>query len=211
MSLFIKKVEVMDSIGVAIESMLQTTSAKYPIKRVQLTTMHITENRRSTPLNSLFSGILPRRVLVSMVDAEAARGSMKKNPFLFKDFGLSEIKITSGNLTLPSTPFKFSFENNKLISGYLQMYDGLNMSGDDKGNMINLAQYKNGCTYFVFDLTSDGNDSATWELIREGCTSLEMLFDKDLPPGGIECIIYAEFDSLLMIDYNRATYMDYTI
>jgi len=211
MSLFVKKVEVMESIGVSIESMLQTTSAKYPIKRVQLTTMHITENRRSTPLNALFSGILPRRIVVGMVEAEAARGSIKKNPFLFNDFGLSEIKITSGNLTVPSTPFKFSFENNKLIRGYLNMYDGLNMTGDDKGNMINLAQFKNGCTYFVFDLTSDGNDSTTWELIREGSTSLEMLFDKDLPAGGVECIIYAEFDSLLMIDYNRATYMDYTV
>jgi len=211
MSLFVKKVEVMESIGVAIESMLQTASAKYPIKRIQLTTMHITENRRSTPLNSLFSGILPRRIVVGMVEAEAARGSIKKNPFLFKDFGLSEIKITSGNLTVPSTPFKFSFENNKLIRGYLQMYDGLNVTGDDKGNMINLAQFKNGCTYFVFDLTSDGSDSTTWELIREGSTSLEMLFDKDLPAGGVECIIYAEFDSLLMIDYNRATYMDYTV
>jgi len=90
--------------------------------------MHITENRRSTPLNSLFSGILPRRIVVGMVEAEAARGSIKKNPFLFNDFGLSEIKITSRNLTVPSTPFKFSFENNKLIRGYLQMYDGLNMT-----------------------------------------------------------------------------------
>jgi len=211
MSLFVKKIEVADSIGMAIESMLQTTSAKYPIKRVQLTTMHITENRRSTPLNSLFSGILPRLIVVAMVEAEAARGSIKKNPFLFKDFGLSEIKITIGNVSVPSTPCKFAFSNNKLVRGFIQMFDGLNMATDDKGNMINLAQYRNGCTYFVFDLTSDGNDSNTWELIREGSTLLEILFDKDLPAGGIECIVYAEFDSLLMIDYNRATYMDYTI
>src|SRR3569832_194689 len=56
MKLFIKKVEVAESISLAIENILSDTSAKYTIRRTQITTLHITENRRSTPLNSLFNG-----------------------------------------------------------------------------------------------------------------------------------------------------------
>jgi hypothetical protein len=211
MSLFLKKVEVNDSIGLAIESMLQNTSVKYPIRRVQLTSMHITENRRSTPLNSLFSGILPRRILVALVEATASRGSYKSSPFCFKDYGLREIRIVSGTNTVPTTPYRLNFENKQCLRAYNQMFEGLGISGEDKGNAISLKKFLNGSTFFVFELGADGTDNSQWELIKEGSTTLEIVFDKDLPKGGLECIVYAEFDSLIMLDNMRQPYTDYTV
>src|SRR3569832_197809 len=87
MKLFIKKVEVAESISLAIENILGGTSAKYPIRRTQITTLHITENRRSTPLNSLFNGPSPRRIVVGMVKAEASRGSIRSSHIKFEFFG----------------------------------------------------------------------------------------------------------------------------
>jgi hypothetical protein len=211
MSLFIKKIEISDTIGLALESMLQKTSVKYPIRRVQITSLHITDNRRSTPLNSLFTGILPRRLLITMVEAEAVRGSYDSSPFVFKDFGIRDIKITSGNNTIPSTPYNLDFEKKICLRAYNQMFEGLGFSGDDKGNDINLKKFLNGSTYFIFELGSDGSDSSQWELVKEGTTTLELNFDKDLPKGGVECIVYAEFDSMLMMDYMRQPYTDYTV
>uniref|UniRef100_A0A915K0P5 Uncharacterized protein n=1 Tax=Romanomermis culicivorax TaxID=13658 RepID=A0A915K0P5_ROMCU len=213
LSLFMKKVEVSDSISMAIESMLQTTSVKYPLRRTQITTLHVTENRRSTPLNSLFSGVLPRRLVIGMVAAHAARGTYTSNPFMFHDFGIAEIKVVSGTNVVPSSPYKLDFEKNQLTRAFIQMFEGLDIAGDDKGNMISFDRFaKGGCTFFVFELGADGTvDSSTWELVRDGTTTLEMHFGKDLPGGGIECIIYAEFDSLLMIDHTRQAYMDFTV
>ena len=211
MKLFIKKVEIAESISLAIENMLSNTSAKYPIRRTQLTTIHITENRRSTPLNSLFNGPSPRRIVVGMVKAEASRGSNITSPFNFENFGISEIKITSGTVTVPSTPDQLNFDANLYIRAFAQMFEGLGIAGNDKGNAITLQDFKNGSTFFVFELGADGADDSYWELIREATTSLEILFGKPLPEGGVECIIYAEFDSLLMIDHTRQAYMDYTI
>jgi hypothetical protein len=149
MCMFMKKVEVSDGINLAIESMLQNTTVKYPIRRTQITSLHITENRRSTPLNSLFSGSLPRRIVVGMVAAESARGSYKKSPFDFRDFGISEIKITSGSTTVPSTPYKLDFDSNRFIKAYVQLFEGMGVAGEDKGNAIKLKSFKKGSTFFV--------------------------------------------------------------
>lgn len=211
MSLFIKKMEINDSLNLAIEQMLKTTTAKYPLRRVQLTNLHITDNRRSTPLNSLFSGSLPRRMVIGLVQSEAVRGTYSSNPFVFKDFGISDIKIVSGTTTVPSTPYKLSFDNNNFMRAYVQMFEGIGIAGDDKGNKINLDRFKNGCAFFVFELGADGSDASHWELVKEGTTSLEINFDKKIPDGGIDCIIYAEFDSMLFLDYSRQAFMDFTV
>jgi hypothetical protein len=211
MSLFMKKVEVADSISLAIENMLQTTSVKYPVRRCQVTCMHITENRRSTPLNSLFSGPLPRRLVVGLVGSGAVRGDYSFSPFNFNDFGISEIKVTSGSVTIPTTPYKLDFEDNKFLRTYIQMYEGLGIGNDNKGNCISLNKFKTCCAIFVFELGPDGTDNTYWELVKEGTTTLQMDFDKAIPAGGIEAIIYAEFDSLVMIDKHRQTFMDFTV
>jgi len=210
MSLFLKKVEISDSLNVAIETMLHRTSAKYPIRRTQLTTLHITENRRSTPLNSLFTGVLPRRLIIGLVAAEAARGSFKTCPFQFKPFAISEIKISSGNITVPAMPYKLDFDQNIYKKAFVQLFEGIGIAGNDRGNNISVNKFKNGATFFVFELGFD-SESSNWELSAEGSTSLEMHFAEALPAGGLECIIYAEFDSLLMIDYARNVYFDYTV
>ena len=211
MCLYMRKVEVSDSINLAIETMLQNTTIKYPIRRTQITTLHITENRRSTPLNALFTGITPRRLVVGLVKAEALRGNYNLSPFDFQDFGISEIKLTSSTVTLPNTPYKLNFDENKYVRAFVDMFEGLNVGNDNRGNAINLESFKKGKTFFVFDLSADQSDSTYWQLIKEGSTSLEILFQKNLPANGLECVIFAEFDSMLFVDHARQTYLDFTV
>jgi hypothetical protein len=208
MCLYMKKVELADSVSLAIENMIQNTTVKYPIRRCHLTTMHITQNRRTTPLNSLFSGPLPRRLVIGLVATDASRGSFSFNPFNFRNFGISEISITSGSTTVPATPYKLNFADNECIRSYVQLFEGLGIAGDNKGNHVTLEMFKTCSTLFVFELTPDGADSTYWELVKEGSTNLQIDFDKDLPDGGLEAIIYAEFDRLIMIDKHRQAYTD---
>lgn len=211
MCMYMKKVEISDDVNVAIETMLQRNSAKYPIRRTQITTIHITENRRSTPLNSLFTGILPRRLVVGLVSAEGSRGSYKTCPFHFKPFSIAEIKIVSGTTTVPSTPLKLDFSRNMFKRAFTQLFEGIGIANEDKGNDISIERFQNGSTFFVFELGADGADTSNWDLFQEGSTSLEILFSDALPASGIDCIIYAEFDSLVMIDYARNVFFDYTV
>ena len=98
MKLFIKKVKVAES---TIENILSGTSAKYCIRHTQISTLHITENRHSMPLNSLFNGPSPRHIVVRMIKAEASKGSTGSSPINFENFGISEIKIINGSTTIP--------------------------------------------------------------------------------------------------------------
>ena len=211
MSLFMKKVEIADNINLALETMLANTAAKYPIRRCQVSSLFITQNRRSTPINSLFSGPLPRRLVVALVSGSGARGSYLHDPFYFRNFGINEIKITSGSTVVPITPYSLNFNENNYLRSYIQMFEGLGISNDNKGNHISREDFKNYNSIFVFDLSPTGIDGPFWELVRDGSTNLQIEFGSPIPAEGVEAIIYAEFDSLVMIDKNRETFTDYSI
>ena len=60
MKLLIRKVEVLDSINLALEQTINHYPALYPITRVQMTILHISNPARETPAYTLFNGQLPR-------------------------------------------------------------------------------------------------------------------------------------------------------
>ena len=62
----------------------------------------------------------------------------------------------------------------------------------------------------AFDLSPDCDDSGHWDLIKQGTTSLQLTFAEPLPAGGVEAIVYAEYDNLLTIDRNRQPTFDFS-
>lgn len=209
MKLYVRKVEILDSIGLALEKTLSQHSAKYPIRRVTTMNLHISSSSQSTPLNTLFTGQLPRRIIIGCVDADAYRGNIKKSPFNFKSYSISEVKVISGGQTYPSHSLKLDFKNNRYIRGFEQLFQALDIARDNKGNGITRDGFKNGQCLFAFDLTPDEDDGGHFDLIKEGATSIEISFSDKIPDSGIEVIIYAEFDNLVMLDKHRNVLYDY--
>lgn len=209
MKLYIRKVEILDSIGIALEKTMQQYTAKYVTRRVTMTNLHITENRRSTPLNNLFVGQIPQRLIFGCVDADAFQGVYNKSPFNFKNYSINEVKVIAGGQTFPSHPLKTNFTKGHFMRAFNQLFETLDMANNNKGNNIDRNAFANGMCLFGFDITPDEDDGGHWDLIRDGATSLEINFDANLPAGGIEVIVFAEFDNLVMIDKNRNTFCDY--
>jgi hypothetical protein len=74
---------------------------------------------------------------------------------------------------------------------------------------VNLKKFKNGLCVFAFDLSPDEDDGSDhWDLIKEGATSINIHFAQPTPAGGIEIIVYAEFDNLLTINHTRNIFLD---
>ena len=107
----VRKVDISPSLSLGIETILKNGPAKYPIRRVQMTSLHLDAGRRSTPINSIFSGQIPRRILVVLVDSDSFHGSYNKSPFNFKHYKLTEAKITAGGNSYPNYPLKVDFTN----------------------------------------------------------------------------------------------------
>jgi hypothetical protein len=171
----------------------------------------ITEGRWEFQTN-LFTDQLPRRIIIGLVEPPAYNGSLKKSPFRFTHANIREISIVSGGLTWPAVLYNMSWDNdrNSYMRCYADFMAGVGLANSLETNGISPANYKNGWTFFLFNLTSDLENSSAFELIKAGTTSVMIRFNAAVPKGGLHLIAYSEYDSLLLIDSTRSISTDQT-
>ncbi len=209
MKWYIKGVDISKSVSLAMEHSLMQYAAKYPIRRVEIHTIHINAGLRETPENAIFNGQVPRRLVICCVDAEAYHGNYKKSPFNFQNFNIDEVSVSAAGQVYPAKPLALDFESNKYTRAFIQLFEGLGISDDNKGNGITFTKFKNGHCIFAFDLSPDEDDGGDhWDLVKEGATTVNIHFANAIPAGGIEVLVYGEFDNLLTIDHTRNSYID---
>ncbi|MCP4473332.1 MAG: hypothetical protein GY821_01915 [Gammaproteobacteria bacterium] len=211
MSWFIRKIEILSSLSLSLETHLSKNMAKYPIRRIVCKTLHINGGRRDSPNNVLFSGQIPRRMLIGCVEKDAFFGNYRHNPFDFKNFNITQIRVMAGDNTYPRNPMLFDFPNKRYTRAYMGLFEALNIVNEDKGVSISYGDYLDGYCLFGFDLSPDCSDGSHWQLIREGSTSISIEFGADTPAAGIKVIVLAEFDNLMNIDKWRNVFFDYAV
>jgi len=83
-SLFVRKVKLSPTVFLAHAKALENSTAKYPIKRVVCEAFAIPQNYLDANYEKVFSGQLPTRIVVGLVDNRAF------NPFNFQHFKFGE-------------------------------------------------------------------------------------------------------------------------
>ena len=223
--LYIRKVELTQQLSLAVETALQRQPAKYPVRRMELKTLHINQGRLTTPENNIWSGQLPRRVVMCLVDTDSYYGSYGKNPFIFEHHGVEQVAIYVNGQCVPySGPLNVQFRNRTVagiaeakvpdlvMNAYTQFYNALGFGQHEKSNGISLERFIVSACYFVFDLSQDNvTDKSSWELLRSGTLSVYYKFKKAVENDGIRVLILGEFDNLITINKNRDIEYDYTI
>ena len=208
---YVKKVEVLPSVAIALENTLARTPAMYPLRRMVVKTLHVDGGLRSTPHNLLINGQVPRRIIIGCVDKDAYFGSAKKNPFNFKNFSVSSVQIQAGDQLYPRNAIECNFTTNEYVRVYTSLMDALAVSRADRGVGITFADFKKGYCLFGFMLTPDASDGEHWDLLRSGSTTVKLNFSANTPDEGLELIIWCEFDNLMKIDGDRNCFFDYSI
>jgi len=92
-SIFVRKDELMSSVFLAHAKTLENGTAKYPVRRVVCKPFTVPQNYRNISHDKLFSGHLPTRLVVGLVNNRAFNGHLESNPFNFKHYNLSEIAL----------------------------------------------------------------------------------------------------------------------
>lgn len=207
---YVRRVDVLPSIAVDMELRLKRSSAKYPLRRVQVKTLHVDGGRRDTPNTVLFNGQIPRRMVIGCVGRDNYHGSFKKNPFLFDNFGIQSVTVEAGGIRYPRNPWMLNFGTKHYTRAYMALFNALNYGSDDRSNLISYKDFSSGYCLFCFDLSSDNSDADHWELVRMGPTIVQVEFSQAVDADGIKLICLAEFDNLLSLDSNRTPYFDYT-
>jgi len=206
----VRKVDLAKPIMMAIESTLMRNVVRYPIRRVQVKAIELSAGRRDTPINTVFSGQLPRRLIIGVVSSPAYRGNYRLGPFNFQHFNASSIQVCAGGENYPPIPINMHYANDIYVEPFVHFHEALGCAGSDKTPWISYDEYKQGHCLYSFDLTPDNADTGHWELLKEGTTSIHIHFRADIPAGGAKLIVLAEFDNLMTIDRFRNVHYDFT-
>lgn len=137
-------------------------------------------------------------MIVGFVDAEAAVGNATKNPFIFENFGLNYLNITTDQSQF-LLPFKPDFQNDNYTMSYASLFDNTPIAITNASNDISYEEYKDHYALTVFEMTSDSSASeAYWEIGRSGTLRIQAVFAKPLKKP-VSMIILAEFNSLIEV------------
>ncbi|XP_025986351.1 uncharacterized protein F54H12.2-like [Solenopsis invicta] len=210
-SLLVRRAKISPGVLLAHARMLSKTTAKYPLTRVEVKTIH--SGLVGESIDNVILGQLPKRIIVGFVDNKAFNGDRKLNPFNFKNYGINFLSLYVDGMQIPSRPLQpnFSIEEPLYIEAYHTLFSGTGIHFLNEGNSISRDDYSNGYCLFAFDLTPDlsANCAEHWNLVKHGSLRLEVRFEKSLNVT-VNCIVYAEFDNVLEIDSSRQVIVDFS-
>ncbi|KAH7711375.1 Protein F19G12.2 [Aphelenchoides avenae] len=201
----VKSVDVQPSLNLSVMNMLEKTTAKYPMRRTEIRSSFITAGRTEYTYN-VFTNVIPRRLVVAMVDNQAFKGDYMKDPYNFQPFDLNEIQVNAGGLVYPTVAYRMNWSPQPgrpvtFLRPYMDMMDAT-MASPNLTNGISPVMFMAGWTMFVIPLTSTLEDTEGFELIKNGTTTIHLRFNTALQRG-VELVILGEFDQVLSIDQNR--------
>jgi len=207
-SLFVRKVKLSSSVFLAHAKALENSTAKYPIKRVVCKSFQIPESYLDASHEKLFSGQLPTKIVIGLVDNRAFNGSRTHNPFNFQHYNVSEISLyLDGQQQYALKPLQPNFNEDLYVRTYNTLFTGTNKINRDEGNYIAREDYKRGYALYAFDLTADLAETDHFNLVKHGSVRLSLRFAVTTPHT-VSVVAYAEFDNLLEIDRDRNLLVD---
>ena len=143
---------------------------------------------------------------MALVDNNAYRGSIAKNPFNSKHFNASQVGIYL-NVEMPGPPLKLSFTDNQYINGYRSLFATAGRIDMDDGSDITKVDYKSGYCIFECDTSLTLCHGEPQERKRSGTLRANIEFRTPLPNSIV--IMYMEFDINIFVDKTRHITKDY--
>ena len=204
----VAKLELAPAIVLEHARMLKSTTAKYPIRRSEIKTFSVATGASSTVREALFTGQMPRTVMVGIVASDAYGGSISKNPFNFEHANLSYLCVQVDNVRYPTRPLQPNFNTKNFIEPYESLITGSGLLDEDRDLDITPAQFEGGSALYIIRLTPGEPDSLAEEIRRNGTLRLEAKFRTALTKT-VTFIVLASFDNLIEIDEHRSIIKDY--
>jgi hypothetical protein len=207
--LLVRKVKLSPSVYVAHSKTLEISNAKYPIRRVVCKTYTIPRGNLDFTQENLFSGQLPTRLVIGCVDNDAFNGDYAKNPYNFKHYNLTQVKVFLDGQHQYIKPIEPNYNSRQYVQAYMSLFTGTAKHMRDEGNDITREDFDAGYTIYAFDLTPDLAEEGHFNLSREGSVRVDLKFANALQ-ATINVVAYAEFENVIEIDRNRNILFDYS-
>nr|CAD2184914.1 unnamed protein product [Meloidogyne enterolobii] len=209
--LYVKKLDLMDGLALDIAKRLDVKPARYSIRKTMMKPLFISQGRYEFNAN-LFMDQIPRRITLGLVANSDYVGTQERSPFNFQPFRVREISIIANGRSYPQAPYDLDYGSNRYVRAFHDMNEAIGFNGSSESNGITYQQYGRTHCIYVFNLTNSGEDNGgTFDLIKNGSTSVNIKFSQPIPEGGVMLIVMGEADALIMLDKNRSITSDTTI
>lgn len=172
--------------------------ARYLINNVDLKTITIPANVATYAQDNLYTGQLPVRLVLGMVDNAAVQGSYTNNPYNFQHFGVTDLTLTVNGKAIQHT---MDFAGGNYLGSYASLFSALNKRFSNFGNGINRLEYAKGYTLWAFDLTPDASCGHSGPS-NEGSVRIEFRFKQALAKS-VCLVCYSERPACVSIDKSR--------
>ncbi|KAL3112074.1 hypothetical protein niasHT_010700 [Heterodera trifolii] len=189
--LIVKTVDLMDGLSLDIAKKLDLEPARYGIRKTLMKSLFITGGRYDFSAN-LFTEEVPRRVIIGLVPNQNYIGHNQKNPFYFNHHNVRDIELTASGRSYPQFPYNLDYKNNRYARAYHDTQEHLGMACTTESNGISYSMFKTAYCLYVFQMTNAQEDSPGFELIKEGCTAVNIRFAEAVPNEGVTLIAYVD-------------------
>ena len=172
---------------------------RLPLDRSLLKTYTVTTGRADLSEYNIITGKqLPEQVIVAIVDEDAHRGTIMKNPFNFKDYDLSEASIVVNGVHEPQELYKLNKSEEDKVDMYANFLENTGISTDDREFGITMDDYYGGSFMLVWDRTPDKCNRFHRHTTDSGSISIN-LKTRTLLDRTVTVIIYATYSKDLIM------------
>lgn len=191
------KVMPTPAVTFGIADTLKEKPALYPYMRTEMRAFQLQAGQLNFHLEDMYQQNVPTEVIVCMVNAESFHGDIKKNPFNFDSFGLTELALYVDDESVPSKPLKMDFTYANYVDAYNMLFE--NPPGKS-GCFIKRNEFDHGYAIFRFRVTPENVESLP---SSRGNVKLSGTFKTALTDN-ITLIVIGKFHHMLKIDNTRS-------
>jgi hypothetical protein len=207
-TLFARYLTISRPVLVAHQQLLASANVRYDFLKDDLKTFLIPSGVSSHNIENIFSGQLPKNVVISFVENGAFTGDFAKNPFNYQLFGLNSIQLNVNGSNVPNSPILLDGSAGHVAHAYYNTYSALNCQNKDFGLSFGEHAFRNGYGMFAFDLTASKQTGAMDLHNNSGNMKIDLKF-KDPLTNPVVMLVYGEFDSYFEVNANREVIVNY--
>ena len=192
-----------ESLRLAIENSMEIVNALYPVKTCSLRFFNFSQNTTILSEPNLFSGPLPTRICMGLVESSSLAGDYKKSPFNFQPFKVTEIDLRKNGQSLTTDPLKVDLDKNDFLETYFHLQNSTGGFLSNDNCIIAYDAFKDGKFIHVFDLTSDQEHSLDqFHQPETGNLSIEIRLAEQ-HNSGLSLIVMLEHETILTCNKDR--------
>ena len=185
---------------------LQSIRSKKPtigISRSLLKTYTVTKGRSELSEYNIITGMqLPEQVFVVIVDEDAHRGVIDKNPFNFSDYKITNASLVVNGVHEPPDQYNLDKSTGDIADLYAHFLENTGLSVDDREVGVSISDYYGGSFILAWDRTQDKCNRLHRHIMESGSISVNIKTKTPLTKT-VTVIIYATYSRDLEIEGDK--------